>query len=269
MGFLSLVPEPPLSSLVESVWDWDMPRAAHRYDRMLPSAKPQLVINLAEDETRVYDEQLRVRRMSGAALDAPSQRSFIIDTAEQAAVTGIVFRAGGAAAFFRERMDLLANDHVDLDAIASGEARGLRERLLDARDARARLRIALDWLRRQAGDARMHPAVAHALRIFDATPELQRIGSVAAHCRLSPRRFGEVFREHVGMSPKRYVRLQRFHRVVARVHAHRHVDWAGVAVDCGFHDQPHMAHEFRAFSGMTPGEYLRSQGEWAGHVPLG
>lgn len=268
MGFLSLVPEPPLSSLVESVWDWDMPRAAHGYDRMLPSAKPQLIVNLAEDETRVYDDALRARRMSGAALDGPSQRSFIIDTAEQTAVVGIVFRAGGAAAFFRERMDRLADDHVDIDALAGGDARGLRGRLLEARDAPARLQVALDWLRRQAGDAHVHPAVAHALRIFDATPELQRIGGVSAHCRLSPRRFGEVFREHVGMSPKRYVRLQRFRRVVAHAHARRQVDWAGVAADCGFHDQPHMAREFRAFSGMTPGEYLRGQGEWADHVPL-
>ncbi|MEZ0472518.1 helix-turn-helix domain-containing protein [Luteimonas salinilitoris] len=268
MPLLSLAPPPPLDALVESIWDWqDAPRA-HRFERMLPSPRPQLIFNLAEDETRVYDEAFGVRRNAGAALDAPSHRSFVIDTAEQVAVTGIVFRAGAAAPFFRERMDRIVNSHVDLDALAAGDARTLRLRLLEAADGRQRLQVVHAWLLRALGNARPHPAVAHALRLFDASPEIQRIGAIAAHCRMSPRRFGELFREQVGMSPKRYARLRRFRRVVAQVHRQQAVDWAGVAVDCGFHDQPHLAHEFRAFSGMTPGEYARRQGRWPDHVPL-
>lgn len=269
MGFATLTPAAPLSHLVESIWDWDMPQPAHRFERILPSACSQLVINLAEDETRVYDDALECHRCAGAAFDAPSHRSFVIDTAEQVAVVGIVFRAGGAAPFFRERMDLLANDHVDLDALAGGEARGLRQRLLEAGSPAARLRIVEAWLQRQAGAARLHPTVTYALRMFDAAPKVQHIGTIAAHCRLSPRRFGELFREQVGMSPKRYARLQRFRRVVAQVHGHRTVDWAGVAVDGGFYDQPHLVHEFRAFSGLTPMAWLAMRGPHDSHIPIG
>ncbi len=269
MGSALRFPPPPLDALVERIWDWDAPPQPHRYDRMLPSAQAQLVVNLLEDESRVYDDALHCRRFSAAALDAPSHRSFVIDTAEQVRVMGVVFRAGGAAPFFRERMDALANDHFDLEALAGDGARTLRTRLLEAGTAEARLDLLQDWLLRTAAGARRHHAVAHALRILDETPQVQRIGAVAAHCRLSPRRFGEVFREQVGMSPKRYVRLRRFQDLVSRVHGRRRVEWAALAADCGFHDQPHLAHEFRAFSGMTPGAYLAAQGEWAAHVPIG
>src|SRR3546814_233305 len=146
MGSIVRAPAAPLSQLVDTIWDWDMPRQAHRFDRMLPSAGGQLVINLVEDESRVYDAALRCRRFAGAAFDGPANRSFVIDTAEQVAVIGIVFRAGAAAPFFRERMDLLANDHVDLDALAGGTARGLRERLLEAGGPKARPRIVEAWL---------------------------------------------------------------------------------------------------------------------------
>ena len=268
MGFIALAPAPPLSRLVEMIWDWDMPPQPYRLERILPSADCQLVINLAEDESRVYDDALHCRRFSAATFDGPSHRSFVIDTAEQVRVVGVVFRAGGAAPFFRERMDLLANDHVDLDALAGGEARTLRKRLLDATEAHARLQIVHDWLLAHAGAASPHPIVAHALRAFDAAPDVHRIGAIAAHCRLSPRRFGELFREQVGMSPKRYARLQRFRRVIARAHGQPRVDWAGIAADCGLHDQPHLVHEFRAFSGMTPSTYLARSGEWPAHVPL-
>src|SRR3546814_65368 len=48
----------------------------------------------------------------------------------------------------------------------------------------------------------------------------------------------------------------------------RSVDWAGVAVDGGFHDQPHLVHEFRAFAGLTPTAWLASRGQHASHVPI-
>ncbi len=101
MGFVVVAPPAPLSDWIESIWDWDMPQQAHRLERMLPSACAQLTINLAEDETRVYDDALNCVRGKGASLDAPSHRSFVIDTAEQVSVCGAVFKPGAAAPLFR------------------------------------------------------------------------------------------------------------------------------------------------------------------------
>ena len=270
MGLLIVTPAAPLSALVASIWDCDLPRAAHAYDRLLPSAAAQLVVNLDEDETRVYDDALRCTRNAGAVLDAPASRSVLIDTAEQARVVGVVFHPGGAAPFFRERMDTLANTHVDLEAIVPGQAGQLRARLLAAADGHARLRILQQWLlrRMRSGGAHRHPAVAHALQLIDAAPGVQRIDAVAARCGLSPRRFGALFREQVGLSPKRHARLQRFHAAVAAAAAGGRIDWAGIAADGGFHDQAHLVHEFRAFSGMSPTAWMARRGDWTRHVAL-
>ncbi len=268
MGYAVLAPPAPLSDWIETIWDWDMPPQAHRLERMLPSACAQLTINLAEDETRVYDDEFHCVRRSGAALDAPSHRSFVIDTAEQVAVCGVVFRPGAAALLFRLRMDGLANSQIDLCDLVPANLRGLRERLLDAGGATERLAILQRWLSALARDAQPQPAIGHALSLLDAAPELRRIGAIAADCGSSPRRFGELFRERVGMSPKRYARLQRFRRVVTLAQREGRIDWAGVAADCGFHDQPHLVREFRAFSGFTPTAYMARRGAWPGHIPL-
>lgn len=270
MGLLVVTPAAPLSGLVASLWDCDLPRQSHAYDRLLPSAAAQLVINLDEDETRVYDEALRCTRNAGAAFDAPASRSVLIDTAEQVRVVGIVFQPGGAAPLLRQRMDAVADSHLDLDALAPGQGRWLRDRLLAAPDAHARLRLLEHWVldRMRGASARRHPAVVHALRLIDAAPGVRRIDAIAARCGLSQRRFGAVFREQVGLSPKRYARLQRFHAALATARKHGRVDWAGIAVDGGFHDQAHLVHEFRAFSGMTPTAWMARRGEWARHVAL-
>jgi AraC-like DNA-binding protein len=270
MAFATLRPGPPLASLIESVWDWDAPAAAHRFERILPVANASLIINLAEDETRVYEDDATRRRESfgGAALDAPRHRSFVIDTAEQVRVVGVVFRCGAAAAFFRERMDTIANAHVDLDDLVAARFRGVRERLLEANGSRARIATLCGWLVRVARDASMPSAVAHATALLREAPALVRIADVCRASGYSHRRLGTVFREHVGMSPKRYARLQRFRAVVDSVQRGRRVEWARVAADCGFHDQPHLVREFRTFSGMTPTEYAALRGDYANHVPL-
>lgn len=89
---------------------------------------------------------------------------------------------------------------------------------------------------------------------------------VTAAVGLSEKRFIERFKSEVGVTPKRYCRLLRFQQVVATAHALRDADWADVAVSCGYTDQAHLIHEFREFSGMTPGTFTRGRTAFQNHV---
>jgi AraC-like DNA-binding protein len=53
--------------------------------------------------------------------------------------------------------------------------------------------------------------------------------------------------------------VSRFRRASAAL---RHpgggqVDWARLALDCGYYDQSHLIHEFRLFADETPERYAR------------
>lgn len=270
MGFHVIVPAPPLDTLVERIWDWDMPPTAHRFERILPTPNAGLIINLAEDQTRVYDDDAgrQCSLSPGSVFSGPYTRSFVIDSAEQQQVMGVIFRPGGALPFLREPIDRLSDCDTGLEDLAGASARRLRQRLLETLDPMRRLACLEGWLRARAPDARPHPLVKHALDALRRTPQTTCIGALVADCGVSPRRFGALFRTHVGLGPKRHARLLRFREVVDDVHNRQAVDWARVAADCGFHDQPHLVHEFRAFAGMTPSAYLAQQGPYANHVPL-
>lgn len=264
----------PLAPFIEQLWDCTGSPQPLRYERILPIPRASLVINLLEDETRAWHGEgfdvaaMRRVRSSGSVLVGPYTRGFMIDNAEQVAVMGVSFRAGGAAPFLRERMDAFRDRDTALEDLAGADARRLRERLLHAADAGTRLDVLEGWLLARAGRARPVATVAHAMRLLHAPVPPTHIDAVARDAGVSPRRFRRLFREQVGLGPKRYARAWRFFRVVQDVHACRNVDWAAVAADCGFSDQPHLVHEFRAFSGMTPGEYLARRGAWANHVAL-
>lgn len=270
MGFLQYLPEPPLDALIAKVWDWDMPPAAHRYERVLPQPGAQLIINLHEDETRVYtdDEARRCIRSSASVLGGPTLRSEIIDTAEQVRVMGVVFQPGGAHALTGEDACALTGCDIDLADLFGRDAALLREQLLGTGTARARLRILTQWLQRHMYATALHPAVGHVLGALAGRPQVNRVALLARDTGLSERRFGMLFQLQVGMRPKRYARLLRFRAVLVQAQSAASVNWSRVAADCGYCDQAHLTHEFREFAGVTPSAFMAARGPYPNHLPL-
>jgi hypothetical protein len=58
----------------------------------------------------------------------------------------------------------------------------------------------------------------------------------------------------VGMTPKLFLRIQRFQRALAKIGC---LDRAQVALACGYFDQSHLIRDFSEFAGITPAEYAR------------
>ena len=271
MAFHLRPPAPPLDALVEKLWDWDMPPAAHHHERVLPQPGAQLIINLYEDQTRVYsdDADRRCLRSSGSVLGGPQLCSQIIDTAEQIRVMGVVFRPGGAGALTNEDMGAIAGRDVDLADLFGHAATALRQRLLETPQPARRLALLERWLHERMRLPRIEPCVAHALSGLQRAPQTARIGALLREIGVSERRLGQLFRRQVGYGPKQYARLLRFRAVVAQVHGLARVDWAGVAIDGGYCDQAHLAHEFRRFAGVTPSAFMAQRGPYPDHLALG
>ncbi|HET6554584.1 MAG TPA: helix-turn-helix domain-containing protein [Dyella sp.] len=265
-----VAPSPPLDGLVSRLWDWSAPPADHHLERVLPVPGASLIINLHEDETRVYtdDAERRCIRAPAAVIGGPCLRSQIIDTAEQVRVMGVVFRPGGAHALTGEDHEALMAQDIGLEDIFGASARQLREQLLDTADGIQRLRVLEQWLLARMRMPALAPEVQYALDRIGRCPQVMRIGALVRETGLSEYRFGRLFRRQVGMGPKRYARLMRFRAVVDAVYASNKVDWSQVALDGGYGDQAHLVHEFRAFAGMTPTAFVAARGPYANHVPL-
>ena len=268
MPHLHFRPPAPLSRFLELLWYYEDPPKPHRKERLMPDGCASLIINLNEDETRLYDpdDTNKMNRLSGCSVGGPHTRCFVIDSDEQVAVIGASFRPGGAVPFLKLPSDELHNQHIDLEDLWGNLARELRERALAAKSAQAKLRVLeLALLERAAGMFDGQPVVEYAVGTFLSQPETARITEVADRTGFSSRRFIELFKQHVGMPPKLFCRVRRFQKVLHRITCGKPVNWSAVALDGGYFDQAHFIHDFKAFSGINPVKYLADYRDFPRH----
>ncbi|HSK81432.1 MAG TPA: helix-turn-helix domain-containing protein [Thermoanaerobaculia bacterium] len=272
MLYLSHAPAPPLSHFIDRFWLCsDAP--PHDRERILPSGTIELVVNLREDEIRIYDPSHpdRSTRFSGAVVSGTYSRFFVIDPLQHASILGVHFKPGGAFPFLGAPAGELADFHVDLEDLWGAPARELRERLCAAATPAERFFLLEKALLSRLGHPlERHGAVPVALDALEPAGEVVRVRDVARRVGLSQRRFIQVFAAEVGLTPKLYHRVRRFQRARARVRKDAAPDWARLAVDCGYFDQSHLIRDFLAFSGLSPADYLlrRSERVLPNHVPL-
>ena len=237
-------PGPPLSEFVDLLWYWDGYAPAHGAERLLPTGTIEFVMNLDHGD---------------AAFAGARSGYFTLPTTVMRRVIGAHFHPGGAFPFLGVPAGELQDMQLEL-----GDP-FLREAILEAPTPESRLDVLERALLARLRGSERHPAVSFAVRALRRTPS---VAGVTEQIGMSTRRFSDLFRDQVGLTPKVYHRVMRFQSVLRRVWPMRDVDWTDVALACGYYDQPHFIHDFRAFSGLTPSQYLAARGDQLNHVPI-
>jgi AraC-like DNA-binding protein len=271
MLYLTHIPKAPLCEFVELFWYYEGYTQPHAKERIMPDGSMELVINLREDESRIYDTENPelFDRYSGSILAGPRSGFFVIDTVGQASVIGIHFRPGGVSRFLKLPLNELQNQCVTLDCLWGRAGADFRNRVLEAPTPEARLRVLEQCLLEQTARPMEQPAaVRGALHYISHQLAGLSVADLAGHIGLGRRRFIQVFSEEVGLTPKLFCRVRRFQQVLHSIHGRDDIDWADVALGCGYFDQAHFNHDFRAFSGINPSTYLRHRTDHLNHVPL-
>jgi methylphosphotriester-DNA--protein-cysteine methyltransferase len=261
----SYIPVPPLSDFVALFWLYEgcaVP-PAHARERILPDGSCELVIVLGGEGCG------KPEPFANGLLVGPRSTFSVIETPGRAAVLGVHFKPGGAFPFLDMPARELHNLIVPLDELWGTRVCELREQLLAAETADAKFRILERVLLAQTRRPLVrHKAVAYALRALRVGVHARTVAAVTDEIGLSARRFIEVFSNEVGLTPKLFCRVRRFQQVLRSVERAQHVEWADVALSCGYFDQAHFIHDFHSFSGLNPTTYLAQRTEHLNHVPL-
>jgi AraC-like DNA-binding protein len=235
---------------------------------MLGSGATHLVFRLSDHPIRLYDDVTdRTGTSMGHAVVGGARATYYIrDTPRPVRTVGAMLLPGAATLLFGAPVDELAGRHTPLLDLWGRPAVEWRARLLEVAEPERQLELFEELLAARLPEVRgLHPAVAHALARFPSTAD---VGEVVAETGYSHRRFVALFHGTVGLRPKLYCRVLRFHNALRLLATCPPLPLAEVALATGYSDQPHLNREFGELAGISPSEYRAAAPASPLHVPL-
>jgi AraC-like DNA-binding protein len=243
--FAYYAPRGPLSEFVALFWHWRGHTAPRSTERLLPMATMELVVRLGGGKP-------------GGGVSGPHSEVFFLERTANDELVGIHFKPGGAKPFLGLPAGDLHNRAVTLDDLwGVRDAARIVARLHEAPTSRAKFALLERTLLAVAfRPLARSPAATFALAELKRDCSVRSSADVARELQMSQRRFIQIFRDEIGLTPKLYTRIERLQGVLRRVELIDDVDWADVASSCGYFDQSHFIHDFREFTGLRPSDYL-------------
>ena len=251
----SEVPPPDrLAPLVECFWTIrsDGPLTTSRLNRVLPDGCSDIIFNFGDPP-------------AGRGAAYHRLHAFVVGTMRTAVnvwlkgsvdLLGIRFRPGGALAVTAVPANELTDRVVPLEEVLP-TAGAIESRLADI-GVTERLAVLTGLIEGRLSRARMEPdpRVRHAAGLIERHDGRVSVEAIARDVNLSRRQLERLFHRTVGSTPKEACRVARFRAAVRRMHRERTLSLSRLAHATGFHDQSHMAREFRRLGGITPAGYL-------------
>ncbi len=237
-------------------------------ERVLPTGAMHLVFRISPDPLQLFEhpESSTGYHVGHAVVGGARVGCYLRDVSRPASSVGAMLRPGAARLLFGVSARELSGRHTSLDELWGSAALAIRERLHELHTPERQLQyfeqVLLERLPRVRG---VHPAIAQAI---ESLAEGSEVKAIVADSGFSHRHFIALFEEAVGLTPKRYARVQRFRAVLTQLAEQPARPLADIALAAGYADQPHFNKDFREMAGISPSEYRRLLPRFPHHVPL-
>ncbi|MCS7460384.1 helix-turn-helix transcriptional regulator [Paenibacillus doosanensis] len=271
MVYRTYKPSPPLTYFVQNIWYFAGYRPLEPTELRMPDGTASITFQLNGKVVRLADREAggALRSFGRAVAGGSRSEYFRMDTGNESTMLGIQFQPSGALPFLKYPGQELHNTLLPLADLWGSDAAELLDRLLEAETPECMFAVTEQFLLNHLnGSMERHPSIEFFLRQADSAA-INSVAEIVGQIGMSQRRFIELFKINCGMTPKAFLRVRRFQDALRLAASPGFQgNWTEVAIACGYFDQSHFNHDFRAFSGITPGEYRTLRGPFRNHVPI-
>jgi AraC-like DNA-binding protein len=168
------------------------------------------------------------------------------------------FEPGALFRLLNVPLNELDETYFDAELVLSSAVREVAERLAAARGFTEMVEVVEAFLSGRVERVRrdVH-RVDRVVSCLAADPLNASLDKLARQACVSPRQLHRTFMERLGVGPKLYSRLVRFHRASLFKASHPSIAWPTIAVEFGYTDYQHMVRDFKQFANATPNLWLQ------------
>lgn len=265
----------PLDHFVENLIYFDGLTAPHNLDRFLPDGNTEIIIDLTENSQHIYDNETlqEIQTCRHAWVSGVRTKPITIPSGAGNRMLIVAFKKGRAHPFYRFPMNELSDIVAEAGLVFGRNVCGLREQVLAAKSVDQMFLLVERFLLQQAGDTvwedNATKCIEYAVSRMVNYPTRRCLPQLSDEIGYSQKHFIDLFRQHVGVTPKQYLKIVRFQNAIRTMERRHMIRWSEVALESGYYDQAHFIHDFKFFSGFTPNEYMKRKSPTLNYIPVG
>lgn len=244
------LPDSRLQNLVETYWVTKGVVDAPVIHRIMPDGCVDIIFD--------FEENCLTRPRSRGIPDIVGTMSSYLDISYTTGHTyklGIRFNPAGITAFTRIPIQEFTNHTLELTLADTLFDDSFHEQMPDLESTEARLNHINRYLiSRLPGIYQPEKRILHAIDLITSSKGQFTISKLSEEACLCQRQFERKFKDAVGISAKVFSRVIRFRYTSKYIKCNPHESIYSAAVTCGYHDDSHLAKEFRQLGGILPTE---------------
>jgi AraC-like DNA-binding protein len=253
-------PHPSLSSYVRSYCGWGEEPSTMIWRVEPPGADIPVIILFASPVLAQERPDIDVIRPFGSFVAGLYDRYALVGSRGRMAGVQVNFSAIGARLLLNQPLEAFANRMVELDDVWGPDARRLATRLEEVSGWERRFAILDAEIATRIERARpLHDVLRWTIDRLTGTAGRIRVETLVKQTGWSRRHLIDRVRHEFGLTPKTMGRVLRLGHAVEVLRREGGARLADVAADCGYYDQAHFTRDFREFTGMTPGAFLKGR----------
>jgi AraC-like DNA-binding protein len=254
-------PSGALAEFIDSFWTLEIESDCHSEttERVIPNGTLQMIFHYG---IPFYEKCGKKEIFQNRLILCGQKKVFSNVTAPAGSgMIGVVFKPFGVRPFFNIPVCELTDSEIPLSDVIGKSGDELEDQLYHCSCFEERIHKIEDFLlkcyflhcRYSWGLAR------ECVKYIQISKGLVTVRDLSLHFNTSSRNLERIFAAYIGVSPKFFIRLNRFKQAMAMAQSQKRVNLTSIALDCGYFDQSHFINESKALSGMNPSSFFANR----------
>lgn len=252
MDYKEITPIAALQPFIKCFWVLKGEDPLPQPERIFPDGCMELIFHRTSSYSRLEDNKA-IKQPATFIMGQATKALFFLPT-PFTSIVSVRFQPFGLAAFTQLPPDEFTNTEVTLEHLWGKKALELEEKVntLSTDKAIAVLQHFFFELLCQNKLPHTFEAISAISGIMKKNGGENTINYWAEQANLSERQFNRNFKTLIGISPKDYLKIVRFNKVLEIFNNSDPYTFGALAQQCGYYDQAHFIKDFKEYTGTTP-----------------
>lgn len=254
--------DPAIKNSIHSIWQVDRDNTFYN-EYIIPKGQVEVIFNIADEAPIVAELNDNRFRLPKCFINGFNKTPIQLQLPAKQIFLGIVIQPMAVKKIFGSPAGEFSGLTVDL-SLVNTVFNSLHDQLAEQIDFSGRVNTLLEWIKRTINDPDPREQLLNHF-LYTGSQHNLNIKAIAQSLCFSTRHLSRKIMEATGMNTEEIVLYKKYLHSVHLIQ-HTNLSLTAIAYQSNFSDQSHFIKSFKAYTGMTPGNYREKKSHVTGHL---